>query len=72
MKYAESYVQIFLETDMTVENGIFHIRTVNDGPIVPDTMKEEIFKPFVRFNGGGKWKGGFRHRYWTGAFPFFG
>lgn len=51
MKYAESYVQIFLETDMAVENGIFHIRTVNDGPIVPDTMKEEIFKPFVRFNG---------------------
>ena len=43
MKYAESYVQIFLETDMAVENGIFHIRTVNDGPIVPDTMKEEIF-----------------------------
>ena len=51
MKYAESYVQIFLETDMAVENGIFHIRKVNDGPIVPDTMKEEIFKPFVRFNG---------------------
>ena len=41
MKYAESYVQIFLETDMAVENGIFHIRTVNDGPIVPDTMKRK-------------------------------
>lgn len=51
MKYAESYVQISLETNPVAENGEFHIRTINDGLIVPDAMKEEIFKPFVRFSG---------------------
>ena len=29
---------------------MFYIRTVNDGVIIPNEMKEEIFKPFVRFN----------------------
>jgi DNA-binding response OmpR family regulator len=51
MKYAENYVQIFLEADSTGGKDEFYVRTVNDGLIVPDTMKEEIFKPFVRFNG---------------------
>ena len=51
MKYAESYVQISLETNQSVGSGEFHISTVNDGIIVPDAMKEEIFKPFVRFSG---------------------
>lgn len=53
MKYAESYVSISLEVDSGVRSSNFYIRTVNDGLIVPDTMKEEIFKPFVRFDGGG-------------------
>lgn len=53
MKYAESHVQILLEFNQTVENGEFYIRTINDGILVPDTMKEEIFKPFVRFDGEG-------------------
>lgn len=51
VKYAERYVQVSLETGSLVENGEFYIRTVNDGSIVPDAMKEDIFKPFVRFNG---------------------
>ena len=29
---------------------MFYIRSVNDGVIIPNEMKEEIFKPFVRFN----------------------
>ena len=29
---------------------MFYIRTVNDGVIIPNEMKEEIFKPFVCFN----------------------
>lgn len=51
MKYAKTYVQISLETVEAVENVEFHVRTVNDGLVVPDAMKEEIFKPFVRFDG---------------------
>lgn len=51
MKYAKTYVQISLETNEVVENVEFFVRTVNDGLVVPDAMKEEIFKPFVRFDG---------------------
>ena len=32
------------------DNNSFCIRTENDGVIIPNEMKEEIFKPFVRFN----------------------
>lgn len=51
MKYAKTYVQISLEINESVENVEFFVRTVNDGLVVPDAMKEEIFKPFVRFDG---------------------
>lgn len=50
VKYAETYVHIFLEIDDSEEQKVFHLRTINDGVIIPDEMKEEIFKPFVRFN----------------------
>ena len=50
MKYAESYVHVMLEAPQRDDNNLFRIRTVNDGVIIPDAMKEEIFKPFVRFN----------------------
>ena len=50
VKYAGSYIRISLETDSTAANT-FCIRTVNDGVIIPDGMKEDIFQPFVRFNG---------------------
>ena len=50
VKYAETYVHIFLEIDDSEEKKEFHLRTINDGVIIPDEMKEEIFKPFVRFN----------------------
>ena len=46
VKYASTYLRIFLETD----EKVFHIRTFNDGEMIPDTMKEEIFKPFVRLD----------------------
>ena len=48
VKYAESYVHISLE--VSEDNNSFRIRTENDGVIIPNEMKEEIFKPFVRFN----------------------
>lgn len=50
VKYAESYVHISLEVPETDGDNLFRIRTENDGVIIPDEMKEKIFKPFVRFN----------------------
>lgn len=50
VKYAESYVRISLEVPETDEDNSFRICTMNDGVIIPTKMKEEIFKPFVRFN----------------------
>lgn len=50
VKYAETYVHVYLEINGTGENKMFYIRSVNDGVIIPNEMKEEIFKPFVRFN----------------------
>ena len=46
VKYASTYLRISVETD----EKVFHIRTFNDGEMIPDTMKEEIFKPFVRLD----------------------
>ena len=46
VKYASTYLRISLETD----EKVFHIRTFNDGEMILDTMKEEIFKPFVRLD----------------------
>ena len=48
MKYADTYVHIKLEVD--AENQAFYVTTKNDGVIIPDEMKEEIFQPFVRFS----------------------
>lgn len=50
VKYSEHYIHVSLEIPEANEANVFHIRTVNDGIIIPDEMKEEIFKPFVRFN----------------------
>ena len=50
VKYADSYVHVFLSMEVLAEKQVFCIRTVNDGVIIPNAMKEEIFKPFVRFN----------------------
>lgn len=54
VKYSESYVQISLEVDQRAEKNVFRIRTVNDGAIIPDAMKEKIFQPFVRFTEEGE------------------
>lgn len=50
VKYAKTYVHVSLVTDELGNKKMFHIRTTNDGVIIPDEMKEEIFRPFVRFN----------------------
>lgn len=43
MKYADSYMHIKLEVDQ--EKQAFYVVTKNDGVIIPDEMKEEIFQP---------------------------
>lgn len=48
VKYAATYIRVSLEAD--TEKNVFHFRTTNDGTLIPDAMKEEIFQPFVRFN----------------------
>ncbi len=50
VKYAEQYVHVSLELG-SEESNVFCIRTINDGVIIPYEMREEIFKPFVRFEG---------------------
>lgn len=50
MKYAETYVHISLEMNPALQDKEFCIHTVNDGSTIPNEMKEEIFKPFVRYN----------------------
>lgn len=50
MKYAETYVHISLSVNQAILDKEFYIHTENDGSTIPDTMKEEIFRPFVRYN----------------------
>lgn len=47
LKYSDSYLNIRLES--VPDLGSFIITTENDGVLVPDEIKEEIFKPFIRF-----------------------
>ena len=47
-KYASSYVSF----RAGVNEGFFEIVTNNDGDKVPESMMEEIFKPFVRIGSG--------------------
>ncbi|WP_300702466.1 hybrid sensor histidine kinase/response regulator transcription factor [Bacteroides sp.] len=50
MKYAETYVHISLSVNQAIPDKEFYIHTENDGSTIPDAMKEEIFRPFVRYN----------------------
>ena len=50
-KYADTYLKVTLETPP--DQDYFRVTTENDGTVVPDGMKEDIFKPFVRFRESG-------------------
>lgn len=50
VKYSSSYLKIKL----VVEDSVFHVITINDGRIIPLDMREEIFKPFIRYDDGDK------------------
>lgn len=51
VKYADTRLSISLDVDVP-PGECFYVRTVNDGPVVPDAMKEDIFRPFMRFDRG--------------------
>jgi len=48
LKYSQSFLKVTLSEDNVNELTVI---TENDGDLVPDNMKEDIFKPFVRFRG---------------------
>lgn len=50
LKYASSYIEIFL----TTENGMVKIAVANDGDVIPDDMREAVFRPFVQYRVSGK------------------
>lgn len=46
VKYAETSIEI-----SAVKSGdMVEVRFVNDGPVIPQSRREDIFKPFVRFD----------------------
>jgi len=47
-KYTSSYIVMKLEAD----GGRLRISCENDGAVVPADMRDDIFKPFVRYRGG--------------------
>ena len=46
VKYAETFIRIQLKH----EDGRLFFTVSNDGVLVPSDMREEIFKPFIRYN----------------------
>ncbi len=47
IKYSENYISLTLSPD-DPDNGLFTIRVVNDGLLIPEEDREEIFQPFYR------------------------
>lgn len=48
IKYSSSFLNIILGYDTGSE--FFTITSINDGDVIPDDMREDIFKPFVRYH----------------------
>ncbi|WP_321334937.1 two-component regulator propeller domain-containing protein [uncultured Bacteroides sp.] len=48
VKYADTYVKVKL----LQEDALLQLSVYNDGELIPLTMREEIFKPFVQYKGG--------------------
>ncbi|WP_234998002.1 hybrid sensor histidine kinase/response regulator transcription factor [Parabacteroides sp. Marseille-P3160] len=58
IKNAATYLSVSLLSESIKGNGYFDILVGNDGTIVPDEQKEEIFKPFVQYKHSGTIKQG--------------
>src|SRR5699024_6199017 len=48
IKYCESYVKVYAYIQDDVKH--FHLYTENDGELIPQEYRKEIFKPFVQFD----------------------
>jgi signal transduction histidine kinase len=55
IKYAHKEARVSLAVDAKTKS--FFIEADNDGPVIPDDMKEKIFEPFVRLKGTEKQRG---------------
>lgn len=49
VKYAQTYIHLTLS--FNEENNSLQVSVSNDGAVVPVEMREEIFKPFIQYNG---------------------
>ena len=48
IKYCERYLRVYAYIQDDINN--FHLFTENDGELIPQEYKQEIFKPFVQFD----------------------
>lgn len=53
IKYADKYIEVNL-LPHSAGNANFKVEVKNDGYVIPDAMKDNIFKPFYRLNEAGK------------------
>ncbi len=50
IKYCDNYVRVEAYEEINDLGAKFHLVTVNDGEMIPDKHKEDIFKPFVQLD----------------------
>ncbi len=53
IKYGSSFIRVSLLTKGVEPGNSFELRVENDGEVIPPEMREEIFKPFVRYTTSG-------------------
>ncbi|NDV78131.1 hybrid sensor histidine kinase/response regulator transcription factor [Dysgonomonas sp. 511] len=49
IKYGSSFIRVSLITTGLENHNSFELRVENDGEVIPTEMRNEIFKPFVRY-----------------------
>ena len=50
IKFCDSFIHLKLYTSSGEDKNEFRILLQNDGEIIPDQLKEDVFKPFVNFD----------------------
>ncbi len=55
IKYADKEARVSLRVEPKTKS--FFIEVDNDGPVIPDEMKEKVFEPFIRLKGTEKQRG---------------
>lgn len=50
IRYSDSFVKMIAYIAVENDNHWFHLFTNNDGEVIPEKYKQEVFKPFVSFD----------------------